>query len=191
MGKTIAAVELLEKADFSNTQPVLPFLLSNSLTGLSPEARVRPCDDGSDECRARHFFGYWQDSATSIEDAEAEADYCEDTRVDFLMICPRPHWYSLETGRSVMGVSYDGGRYILSFEGVRDGVERVAIGTLPGSDVEQMQDPEFDPRDLVAAAILAATGREISPYGREFSFVSVDGLELFAMGCASFWGGGE
>ena len=176
------------------SEPAARTILFNGLSRLSPGYLERPCDGDEDECRARHFFGYWQDalaSTSALSDDGGEAESCEGGRVDFLMVCPLPHWYSLGAGRSVMGLFYGGDRYIISFDGRVDGADRISVGLLSEGEGALLYDPDFDPRDLVAAAVYAATGREIKPYDREFSFVSVDGLSLYASGCAPFWDEGE
>ncbi len=175
------------------TDPAPHVILFTGMDRLSPNYLERPCDGEEDECRARHFFGYWQDAVTSTEGWSGEGsgvDTCDDARVDFLMICPMPHWYSLVPARSLMGLFYGGDRYIISFDGMAGGAEQVSVGLLSEGEGALMHDEDFDPRDLVAAAIYAATGREIKPYDREFSFVSVDGFSLYASGCAPSRGEG-
>ena len=170
-------------------QAMLYVLIDMSLSGISGSSLDRPCDLETDECRARHFFGYWQNAVASAEDRPPpDDDLCEDAVVEFLMICPRPQWYSLHPSRSMMGVRYQGERYIMSFDGVVGGAERISIGTLPGEGPSGSADFELDPDDLVSAAFYAATGQVVLPYSHEFAFVSVDGLELYALGCSQFWG---
>ena len=165
-------------------QTDLPHMLSYALGQDDPRRIAPPCSDDTAECRAEHYFGAWQDAfmcRIPRQDASSAAE--DEISIDFLMLCPKPHWFNTGSHRAMMGVRYEGTQYVIAMEETHLERNAIFIGVIPGG-VLPFPRPEPTPMELLSAAIYAATGFPLYPGTRKFEFHPVDGMALLASGCS-------
>lgn len=165
-------------------QQNITHVLSRALHAGSVPRQNPGCDNASPECEAEQYFGTWQGAFLSpAGPSESSSGVATTVSVEFVMLCPKPHWFNSGPHRAMLGLWYQGERYVIAVEEGAGERDLVQIGTLPGGSGEQPIASPEEAFELLSIAVRAITGYELYVKNRVVDFSSVDGLDLLFSGC--------